>query len=57
VVDIDALRKAGLVKKVYDGVKILGDGELTVALTVRAHKFTEAARKKIESASGKVEKA
>ena len=57
VVDIEALRKAGLVKKVYDGVKILGDGELTVALTVRAHKFTEAARKKIEAASGKVEKA
>ena len=55
VVDIEALQKAGLVKKVYDGVKILGDGDLQVAITVRAHKFTEAARKKIEAATGKVE--
>ena len=57
VVDFEALRKAGLVKKLYDGVKILGDGELKVSLTVKAHKFTESARKKIESASGKVEMA
>jgi large subunit ribosomal protein L15 len=57
VVDFDAMRKAGLVKKLYDGVKILGDGELKVPLTVRAHKFTESARKKIEAASGKVEMA
>jgi large subunit ribosomal protein L15 len=57
VVDVEALQKAGLVKKVYDGVKILGDGELKVPLTVRAHKFTESARKKIEAASGKVEMA
>ena len=55
VITIDALRNAGLVKRVYDGVKIVGDGELKVALTVRAHKFTESARKKIEAASGKVE--
>ena len=46
VVDTEALQKAGLVKKVYDGVKILGDGDLTIAVTVKAHKFTEAARKK-----------
>ena len=57
VVDVEALQKAGLVKKVYDGVKILGDGELKVSLTVKAHKFTESARKKIEAASGKVEMA
>jgi large subunit ribosomal protein L15 len=57
VVDIEALRKAGLVKKAYDGVKIVGDGDLQVALTVRAHAVTESARKKIEAASGKVEKA
>jgi large subunit ribosomal protein L15 len=57
VVDVEALRKAGLVKKLYDGVKILGDGELKVSLTVKAHKFTESARKKIEAASGKVEMA
>jgi large subunit ribosomal protein L15 len=55
VVDAEALRKAGLVKKLYDGVKILGDGELKVSLTVRAHKFSESAQKKIEAASGKVE--
>jgi large subunit ribosomal protein L15 len=55
VVDTEALQKAGLVKKVYDGVKILGDGDLTIAVTVKAHKFTEAARKKIEAAAGKVE--
>ncbi|MEJ2066731.1 MAG: 50S ribosomal protein L15 [Deltaproteobacteria bacterium] len=57
VVDVEALRKAGLVKKLYDGVKILGDGELKVSLTVKAHKFTESARKKIEAVSGKVEMA
>jgi len=55
VVDVEALQKARLVDKVYDGVKILGDGDLTIALTVRAHKFTESARKKIEAISGKVE--
>jgi len=57
VVDVEALLKAGLVKKAADAVKIVGDGELTIALTVRAHAVTEAARKKIEAASGKVEKA
>lgn len=57
VVDLDALHKAGLVKKAPDGVKIVGDGDLQVALTVRAHAVTESARKKIEAASGKVEKA
>ena len=57
VVDVEALRTAGLVKKAPDGVKIVGDGDLQVALTVRAHAFTESARKKIEAASGKVEKA
>jgi len=57
VVDIETLRKAGLVKKVYDGVKILGDGDLTIPLTVKAHMFTESAREKIEAASGKAEKA
>lgn len=55
VVDVEALRQAGLVKNVYDGVKILGDGELKVALTVRAHKFTRSAQEKIKSASGKME--
>jgi large subunit ribosomal protein L15 len=57
VVDLDALHKAGLVKKASHEVKIVGDGDLQVALTVKAHMFTESARKKIEAALGKVEKA
>jgi len=55
VVDVQVMQQAGLVKHVYDGVKILGNGELTIALTVKAHKFSNAARQKIEAASGKVE--
>ncbi|PLY01880.1 MAG: 50S ribosomal protein L15 [Desulfuromonas sp.] len=55
VVDLEALGKAGLVKKLNDGVKILGDGELTKSLTVRAHKFSKSAIEKIEKAGGKAE--
>jgi large subunit ribosomal protein L15 len=44
VVDEAALRKSGLVKGVWDGVKILGSGELTVKLTVKAHKFSGTAK-------------
>ncbi len=51
----DALRDAGLLKKGSDQIKILGNGELNVALTVRAHRFTGAAAKKIEAAGGKAE--
>ena len=42
-------------KKEYDGLKILGNGELTKKLTVRAAKFTESAKEKIEKAGGTVE--
>jgi large subunit ribosomal protein L15 len=56
VVDPEALLQAGLLKKGARGVKILGDGELKVALTVRAHRFTGSAVKKIEAAGGKFEK-
>jgi len=56
VVDPEALQQAGLLKKGARGVKILGDGELKVALTVRAHRFTGSAAKKIEAAGGKFEK-
>jgi len=45
--------KAGLINKVADGVKVLGDGEITKKLTVNAHRFSESARKKIEAAGGK----
>jgi large subunit ribosomal protein L15 len=55
VVDMAALGQAGLVKKVGDGIKILGDGELTKALTVKAHKFSKSAQERIEAAGGKAE--
>jgi large subunit ribosomal protein L15 len=45
----------GVVKKLKGGIKILGQGELSTALTVRAHAFSAAARKKIEAAGGKAE--
>ena len=55
VVDADALIESGAIKKVMDGVKILGNGELTKKLTVKAVKFTEAAKEKIEKAGGSAE--
>ena len=55
VVDVEALSKSGLVGQLKDGVKILGDGELGHALTVKAHKFSKSAVAKIEAAGGKVE--
>jgi large subunit ribosomal protein L15 len=54
-VDIETLREQGLVKGKFDEVKILGDGELTKALNVQAHKFSTSAREKIESAGGTAE--
>ncbi len=55
VVDTELLVASGLVKKVYDGVKILGNGELTAKLTVKAAKFSQSAVEKIEKAGGKTE--
>lgn len=56
VVDAELLKASGLVKKFYDGVKVLGNGELTSKnLTVKAVKFTKTAQEKIEKAGGKVE--
>ncbi len=54
-VTIDALVEKGLVKKVLDGVKVLGNGEITKALTVQANAFSESAKQKIEAAGGKTE--
>lgn len=51
----DELRTAGLVRKRDALVKVLGDGELNRAMTVRAHAFSGAARSKIEAAGGKTE--
>jgi large subunit ribosomal protein L15 len=50
----DVLRKAGVIKAKHP-VKILGDGELTIALTVYAHKFSKSAQEKITKAGGKIE--
>ncbi len=55
VVDADSLRSAGLLPKGKAPLKVLGQGEITVALTVRAAKFTGSAAKKIEAAGGKAE--
>lgn len=54
VVDVEALINAGLVKEVLDGVKVLGQGELTKKLTVKANKFSESAKKAIEALGGSV---
>lgn len=54
-VTVEDLKKAGLVKKTLDGVKILGNGDLTKKLTVEAAKFTETAKNKIEALGGKAE--
>ena len=55
VVDLDALLAMGIIHKELDGVKILGEGELTKALTVRASVFSASAKEKIEAAGGKTE--
>jgi len=51
----ETLQKAGILRKGKGPVKVLGNGELKVALTVRAHKYTGSATKKIEAAGGKAE--
>jgi large subunit ribosomal protein L15 len=51
----DSLMASGIIKKLGDGLKILGSGELTRAITVQAHIFSASARQKIEAAGGKVE--
>jgi large subunit ribosomal protein L15 len=51
----ELLQKAGLLRKGPTPVKILGNGTLTIALTVRAHKYTGSAVQKIEAAGGKAE--
>ena len=55
VVDVEALIEAGLVKKTLDGVKVLGNGEISKKLTVKANAFSESAKAKIEAAGGKAE--
>ena len=55
VVDVAALKAKGLVKKVYEGVKVLGNGEINVALTVKVAKVSESAKQKISAAGGTIE--
>lgn len=55
VIDAEALKAAGIAKKSRDGLKILGNGEITKKLTVKASVFTAAANEKIEAAGGKCE--
>lgn len=55
VVDVEALIKTGIVKNPKDGVKILGNGEITKKLTVKVNAFSATAKEKIEAAGGSAE--
>ena len=55
VVSVETLIEAGVVKNPADGVKILGNGELTKKLTVQANAFSASAKEKIEALGGKAE--
>ena len=55
VVDIAALIENGLIKKSLDGVKVLGNGDITKKLTVQVNAFSDTAKQKIEAAGGKAE--
>ncbi len=55
VVDEKVLKERGIIKKRLSGIKILGNGELTKKLTIKANRFTSAAVSKIENAGGKAE--
>ena len=54
-VTVAMLKEAGIIKKTLDGVKIMGNGDLTKKLTVQANKFTAGAKEKIEAVGGKAE--
>lgn len=55
VVDLALLKEVGLIKKELDGVKVLGNGDLTKKLTVKANNFSKTAKEKIENIGGKTE--
>ena len=55
IVSPELLIETGLIKKDLDGIKVLGNGELTKKLTVRANKFSTSAKAKIENIGGKTE--
>ena len=55
VVSPALLKEVGLVKNQLDGIKVLGNGELTKKLTIQAHKFSKTAKEKIEKSGSKIE--
>lgn len=55
IITPDLLKETGILKRQLDGVKVLGNGEITKKLTVKANKFSKSAVEKIEAAGGKVE--
>ena len=55
VVTPELLKEMGLIKKQLDGVKVLGNGELSKKLTVKANKFSDTAKEKIENVGGTTE--
>ena len=57
VVDLEALIDARIIRKEFDGLKVLGNGELTKKLTVKAAKFSATAKEKIEAVGGSAEEA
>ena len=55
VIDVEALKAAGIIKNRFDGVKILSNGDVTKKFTVKADAYSGAAKEKIEAAGGKAE--
>jgi large subunit ribosomal protein L15 len=55
IITPDLLKETGILKRQLDGVKVLGNGDITKKLTVKANKFSKSAVEKIEAAGGKVE--
>jgi large subunit ribosomal protein L15 len=55
IVDNEVLIKCGLIKGNYDGIKVLGNGEITYPITLKVHRLSKKAKDKIEAAGGKVE--
>ena len=53
--DTEALKEAGIVNKMRDGIKLLGNGDISHPLVIKVHKASKTAKEKIEAAGGKVE--
>ena len=55
ILDPESLKKAGLIKKIRDGVKLLGKGNISQPIVIKLHKMSRTAKEKIEAAGGKIE--